>query len=156
MPRIIVPAIAASLLAAFIVVPAAAQNGPAPSAPYAYCGGGGGMGGGMGRFLTPEQRMMHRSEMQHAMASMSFNQMRDYRKSVHDKIWNMSPAERERFAADLTKKWNALTPAQRAEIQNRMAYCGHGRGWGRHHGHGRHGGWGRGQGRGDGWGGGNW
>jgi Spy/CpxP family protein refolding chaperone len=148
MSRFFMPALAASLLAAVALTPASAQTAPAPSSPPVFCGG---MGGGMGSWLTPEQRLMHFSEMQKATANMSFSQMSDYRYTMHQKIWNMSPAERQRFADDLTAKWNALTPEQKSALQNRMAACGYGRGMGH--------GWGRGRGMGGGgmgWGPGGW
>jgi len=131
---------------AFLSVPSPAQPNP-PTQPF--CGAG--YGNGIMGFLTPEQRMMHFSEVQKATAEMSFNDMRDYRRNFRNKVMAMSAAERKKFADDLSAKWNALPAAEKTKIQQDFtAYRGNGR-WGMGPGIGRGMGMGRGMGRGGCW-----
>ena len=67
-----------------------------------YCGAG--YGNGVMGFLTPEQRMMHFTEVQKATADMSFNDMRAYRWDFRNKVMAMNTAERKKFADDLAVK----------------------------------------------------
>jgi Spy/CpxP family protein refolding chaperone len=134
------------LTAAFLATAAFAADSQPPVAPPAQpaCPAwGGGMGGGPGGgpmgFLTQEQRLMHFADMQKATAPMSFNQARDYRRSERNKVMDMPADQRNRYAADLKARWEALPAAKKAEIQQQAtAYWndrprgGRGHGWGRH------------------------
>lgn len=141
--RSLLPALAAAFLLIGSSQPTVAQ--PAPAAPT--CGAG--YGNGVMGFLTPEQRMMHFSEVQKATANMSFSDMRDYRWNFRNKVMAMSAAERKKFADDLAAKWNALTADEKTKIQQDFtAYRGTGR-WGGGMGMGR--GMGRGRGMGGCW-----
>lgn len=106
-----------ALAAAFLVVcvPAAAQSGPPPQQGHWQ-----GRGGGMMSFLSPEQRMMLFVEMRDETANMSDDQRMAYRKAQHDRFMAMSDADKQRLAADLQAKWNALPPDQKAQIQQQM------------------------------------
>jgi hypothetical protein len=142
--RLALPAVAAAFLGLF-AQPAIAQ--PAPAQPY--CGAG--YGNGIMGFLTAEQRMMHFAEMRKATAEMSFNDMRQYRLNLHNKVMAMSAAERKKFADDLSAKWDALSSDERGKIQQDFtAYRGTGR-WGPGMGMGRGMGRGMGMGRGGCW-----
>lgn len=134
----LVPAMAIACLLSAPSQPAMAQSASAQP----YCGAG--YGNGVMGFLTPEQRMMHFSEVQKATAAMSFNDTRSYRWDFRNKVMAMSATERKKFADDLAAKWNALPTDQKTKIQQDFtAYRGNGR-WG--------GGMGMGPGRGRGMG----
>lgn len=143
----------ASMAALVLLVgaPAAAQSAPAAQpAPAAAMPGpcGAGYGNGVMGFLTPDQRMMHFTEVQKATAGMSFDDARSYRLSLRSKVMAMSAAERQKFAADLSGKWNALTPAEQQKARDDFAaYRGGRMGMGRGMGKGR----GMGMGRGGCW-----
>src|SRR5262249_54435450 len=80
-------------------------------------------GGGRGHFfsfLTPEERMMMFVEMRQATASMTDDQKHAYRQAQRDKFMAMSDADKQKFAADLQAKWNALPPDKQAEIKAQM------------------------------------
>lgn len=142
--RFVLPVLAASFIAAFGSL--AAQTPPAPLPPCA------GYGGGFGSWLTQEQRLMHFSQMQKATAAMSFADARAYRVAEHQKIMAMTAAERDRFAADLLAKWNALSAEEQQQIRQQFADWRAnrpGRGMGMGMGHG-------GRGMGGGMGGGCW
>ena len=111
--RLVLPVLTASFIAVFGAV--AAQTPPAPLPPCA------GYGGGFGGWLSQEQRLMHFSQMQKATAAMSFADARAYRVAEHQKIMTMSAAERDRFAADLTAKWNALSADEQQQIRQHFA-----------------------------------
>jgi hypothetical protein len=116
-----------SALAVAIAVSAAVPSATAqPEQPY--CGDG--YGNGVMGFLTPDQRMMHFDEVQKAVANLSPNDMRTYRSQLHDTGMALMPLDRKRFADDLTAKWNALPPEQKAKIrQTFTTYKNDGR-WG--------------------------
>jgi hypothetical protein len=145
-PRIVVPALVASLLAATSFAPSMAQTAPSQTQPY--CGPG--WGGSPMNFLTSEQRMMHFAEVQKATAGMSFDQMRDYRLSMRSKVMAMTAAERQQYAAALSAKWNALSAGEKVKIQQQFTSFRNGRPMGRGMGRGMGGGMGRGMG-GDCW-----
>jgi Spy/CpxP family protein refolding chaperone len=93
-----------------------------------YCGVG--YGNGVMSFLTPEQRMMHFADVQRAVANLSPNDMRSYRSQLRDTVMAMMPLDRKQFADDLTAKWKALPPEQKAKLrQDFTTYRNDGR-WG--------------------------
>ena len=101
-----------------------------------YCGAG--YGSGVMGFLTPEQRMMHFSEVQKATAAMSIDDMIAYRQALRAKVMAMRAADRQKFADDLGERWPKLPAAEKSKIQQDfMTYRGHGRGMGRGMGRGR-------------------
>ena len=104
--HLLLPVLAAALFSAAL---------PTAMAEQPYCGIG--YGTGVMGSLTPEQRMMHFAEVQDAVANLSPNDMRSYRSALHNQVMAMMPAERMRFANNLTRMWKALPPAQRAKIQ---------------------------------------
>ncbi len=115
--RIILPVIAASLMAT-----ASFAATDQPATPPATCPAyGGGFGGGPMNFLSPEERMMHFAEVQKATAGMSFDQMRTYRMTERNKVMAMAPAERQKYAADLKAKWEALPADQQSQVRQQMA-----------------------------------
>jgi hypothetical protein len=111
--KLLFSALAAAFLA--VCVPASAQPGPPPQQGHWQ-----GHGGGMMAFLTPEERMMLFVEMRQATANMTDEQRMAYRKAQHDKFMAMSDADKQKLAADLLAKWNALPADQKAQIQQDM------------------------------------
>jgi hypothetical protein len=109
--------LAVSLLASAALVDSAlAQNQPAPAQ-------GENSGGGhphVFSFLTPEERMMMFVQMHEATASMTDDQKQAYRQQQRDKFMAMSDTDKQKFAADLQAKWNALPPDKQAEIKSQM------------------------------------
>lgn len=77
-------------------------------------------GGMMMGMLSPEQRMMMRADAEKATADGSLS-MQDYRTMQRDKLKNMTPEQRQAWAADLTKRWNALTPAEQQKLKDEAA-----------------------------------
>lgn len=114
-PKMILATVALSLLASAAVVDGAiAQDQPAQSQDQ---------GGGhhhVFAFLTPEERMMMFVQMHEATANMSDDQKDAYRHSQRDKFMAMSDSDKQKFAADLQAKWNALPPDKQAEIKSQM------------------------------------
>lgn len=109
--KLMFSALAAVFLA--VCVPASAQSGP-PQGQWA------GHGGGMMAFLTPEERMMLFTQMRDATANMTDDQRMAYRKSQRDKFMAMSDTDKQKLAADLKAKWDALPADQKAQIQQQM------------------------------------
>lgn len=108
----------------------ASQAGNAPAEPY--CGSG--YGDGVMAMLTPEQRMMHYADVQQAVAPLSFNDMRTYRSQLRNQFIAMTIDERRKVAEDLSQRWKALPPQQRAKLQQEFTtYRNDGR-WGGPHG----------------------
>jgi hypothetical protein len=101
-----------------------------------YCGAG--YGPGVMGFLTPEQRMMHFSEVQNATAGKDSDAIWAYRSGLRSKVMAMSQDERRKFADTLSVHWTALSPEEKAKIQQDFfAYRGPGRGTGMGRGRGR-------------------
>ncbi len=69
----------------------------------------------MGMF-SPEQRLMMMADAEKATADGSLS-MQDYRSMQRDKIRGMTAEQRQAYFADLTKRWNALPPAQQAKLK---------------------------------------
>ena len=76
-------------------------------------------GPGCSGALNQDQRLMLFVEMHQATANMTKDQKKDYRRAERDKIKAMSPAERQKFAADLEAKWDALPAERKANIQEK-------------------------------------
>lgn len=76
-------------------------------------------GGPMG-MLTPEQRLMLRYDADQATADGSLS-MQDYRAMERDKLKAMTQEQRQAWAADLTKRWTALTPAEQEKLKAEAA-----------------------------------
>ncbi|MBU6298432.1 MAG: hypothetical protein KGJ79_05795 [Alphaproteobacteria bacterium] len=116
--RMILPVAAASFLATASF--AASDQPVAPPAQVPCPAYGAGYWGGPMGFLTPEERMMHFADIQKATAGMSFDQMRAYRMAERNKVMAMSPAERQKYAADLKAKWDALPTDQKSQMRQQM------------------------------------
>jgi hypothetical protein len=116
-PKMIFATFALSLLASAAAIDCAlAQNQPAPAQ---------GESGGSGHphvfsFLTPEERMMMFVQMHEATANMTDDQKQAYRQQQRDKFMAMSDTDKQKFAADLHVKWNALPADKQAEIKSQM------------------------------------
>lgn len=114
-PKMILATVALSLLASAAVIDGAiAQDQPAQTQDQ---------GGGHHHFfafLTPEERMMMFVQMHEATANMSDDQKEAYRHSQRDKFMTMSDNDKQKFAADLQAKWNALPPDKQAEIKSQV------------------------------------
>jgi len=108
--RLILPALAASFLAT------ASFAADAPPAPPPH-----GDQGGFMHFLTPDQRMMLFADTHKDTAGMTDEQRHARREAQRAKFMAMSDAEKQKFAADLQARWNALPADQKAKIQQDMA-----------------------------------
>lgn len=118
-----------SVLAAALVSSAAmAASATAPVTP-SVCGMRGG-GATVMRFLTLEERLIHREGVTKAVAGMTYAQMADYRLDSCRKVANMSAAEREKYAADLKAKWDALPDAEKIKLLEQALTTRGGRGMG--------------------------
>lgn len=80
----------------------------------------GGMRGFMHQ-LSEGQRLMFFQEMQKETEGLSDDQRHAVRKQERDKLLAMSDSDRQHFAADLQAKWDALSPADQAEIRQKVA-----------------------------------
>jgi len=108
--RAILPAFAA----AFLATASFAADAPLQPAPH------GDHDGGFMHFLTPDQRMMLFAESHQDTAGMTDDQRHASREAQRAKITAMSDADRQKFAADLQAKWDALSVDQKAKIQQDM------------------------------------
>jgi Spy/CpxP family protein refolding chaperone len=70
---------------------------------------------GMGMF-TPEQRLMMFADLKAQVDSGAVD-MRILRQMQRDKLKAMSEAQRTTYLADLTKRWTALAPADKAKLK---------------------------------------
>jgi hypothetical protein len=109
--RVILPALAASFLAT------ASFAADAPPAPPPH----GDHDGGFMHSLTPDQRTMLFAERQKDTAGMTDEQRHASREAQHAKFAAMSDADKQKFAASLQARWNALSADQKAKIQADMA-----------------------------------
>ena len=71
-------------------------------------------------FLTPEERMMMFVQMHQATANMTDDQKQAYRQQQREKFMAMSDTDKQKFAADLLAKWNALPADKQAEIKSQV------------------------------------
>jgi hypothetical protein len=108
--RVILPALAASFLAT------ASFAADAPLAPPPH-----GDHGGFMHFLSPDQRTMLFAERQKDSVGMTDEQRHASREAQHAKFASMSDTEKQKFAAGLQAKWDALSADQKAKIQQDMA-----------------------------------
>ena len=109
--RVILPALAASFLAT------ASFAADAPPAPPPH----GDHDGGFMHSLTPDQRTMLFAERQKDTAGMTDEQRHASREAQHAKFAAMSDADKQKFAAGLQARWDALSAGQKAKIQQDMA-----------------------------------
>jgi hypothetical protein len=77
--------------------------------------------GKLARILTPEQRAMFMAEARGQTKDMTRDQRRAWRKDQIQKIAAMSPAERQAFQSGLQARWDALPPARKNRIEQRLA-----------------------------------
>lgn len=68
-------------------------------------------------FLTPNERLMLLAETRQSTADMSREQRRAYRQSERQKLQAMSGPDKQKFAAALDAKWNALPADRKAKIE---------------------------------------
>ena len=71
-------------------------------------------------FLTPEERMMMFVQMHQATANMTDDQKQAYRQQQREKFMAMSDTDKQKLAADLLAKWNALPADKQAEIKSQV------------------------------------
>ena len=109
--RVILPALAASFLA---TASFAADIPPAPPPHSDH-------DGGFMHFLTADEHMMLFAETHKDTAGMTDDQRHAYREAQHAKLAAMSDADKQKFAANLQAKWNALPADQKAQVQQDMA-----------------------------------
>jgi hypothetical protein len=104
---------------AFAAQPGALQalQSPAP----ADQGLGHGGKGKLARLLTPEQRAMFMLDARQQLKAMTHDQRKAWRKDQIQKIVAMSPSERQTFQSGLQARWDALPPARKNRIEQRLA-----------------------------------
>jgi hypothetical protein len=125
------------LLSAFatLFLASAAFAGDAPVTPPMgmQAGFAPGLCRGVMRYLTPEERMMHWQVVQNAIGEMTINQARAYRSDECTKYWAMSSEERQKYAASLKAKWDALPESEKMRLYHQALEfrggMGLGRGW---------------------------
>jgi len=66
--------------------------------------------------FTPEQRLMMFADMQ-KQAETGAVDVQVLRQMQRDKMHAMTDEQRKAFADDLTKRWNALSPAEQAKLK---------------------------------------
>ena len=108
-------AILPGLAAAFLATASFAADTPAQPTMH-----GDHMGGFL-HFLTPDQRTMFFAETHKDTAGMTDDQRHASREAQRAKFMAMSDADKQKFAADLQAKWDALSADQKAKIQQDMA-----------------------------------
>ena len=91
------------------------------SPPPADQGHGHGGKGQLARILTPEQRAMFMVEAREQTKDMTRDQRRAWRKDQIQKIAAMAPTERQAFQSGLQARWDALSPARKSRIEQRLA-----------------------------------
>jgi hypothetical protein len=94
------------------------------SPPPADQGPGHGGEGKLARILTPEQRAMFMAEAREQTKDMTHDQRRAWRKDQIQKITAMSPSERQAFQSGLQARWDALPPARKNRIEQRLGEHG--------------------------------
>ncbi|GAA0548220.1 hypothetical protein GCM10008941_30160 [Rhizomicrobium palustre] len=72
----------------------------------------------MAAMISPEQRLMMFADAQKATADGSID-MKDYRAMQRDKIRAMSSEQRQAYFTDLTKRFNALPPAEQKALKEK-------------------------------------
>ena len=77
--------------------------------------------GKLARILTPEQRAMFMADARGQTKDMTRDQRRAWRKDQIQKITAMSPTERQAFQSGLQARWDALPPARKSRIEQRLA-----------------------------------
>lgn len=68
--------------------------------------------------LTPDERLMHFADMQKATAGMDRDAKREYRTQERDKLTAMTPAQRQAYVADLDKRFQALSAADKQKLRD--------------------------------------
>jgi hypothetical protein len=77
--------------------------------------------GQLARILTPEQRAMFMADARGQTNDMTRDQRHAWRKDQIQKIAAMSPTERQAFQSGLQARWDALPPARKNRIEQRLA-----------------------------------
>jgi Protein of unknown function (DUF3106) len=77
--------------------------------------------GKLARILTPEQRVLFMADARGQTKDMTRDQRRAWRKDQIQKITAMSPTERQAFQSGLQARWDALPPARKSRIEQRLA-----------------------------------
>lgn len=113
--RMIMAAVAATLLStAAIAAPPSAAQVSVPQSEMRH------QSRMMALFDSPDEFMMFRMEMHQATHGMAREQRKAYRKAEIQRIRAMNPADRGAYLHGLQAKWNALPPAKRERIAQRI------------------------------------
>jgi hypothetical protein len=80
--------------------------------------------GKLARILTPEQRVLFMADAREQTKDMTRDQRRAWRKDQIRKIAAMSPTERQDFQSGLQARWDALPPARKNRIEQRLGEHG--------------------------------
>ena len=82
-----------------------------------------GQGGGMAKFLTPEERELYREQQMPAgeKRGITADQRHALSQQMRQQWAAMSPADRQTLKAQLDAQWSALSPAQQQAIEQKLA-----------------------------------
>ena len=82
-----------------------------------------GQGGGMAKFLTPEERELYREQQMPAgeKRGITPDQRHALSQQMRQQWAAMSPADRQNLKAQLDAQWSALSPAQQQAIEQKVA-----------------------------------
>jgi hypothetical protein len=95
-----------------------AEQSPTMPSPAGLKGKGGGK---LAAFLTPEQLAMFALGNRDQLKDMTPDQRKGWRKDQMAKVLGMSPADRQKFKADLQARWDGLPARQKARLSQRLA-----------------------------------
>jgi hypothetical protein len=73
------------------------------------------------RFLTPEQRVMWRTEHRGQMKSLSQEQREAYRHQLREQFMAMTPEQKAQTRDQLQAEWNQLPQQRQQAIEQRLA-----------------------------------
>jgi len=78
-------------------------------------------GGGMAKFLTPEERELYREEQMPHGRAVTPDQRQAVAAQMRQQWAAMSPADKQALKAQLDAAWSALTAAQQQAVEQRIA-----------------------------------
>jgi predicted Fe-S protein YdhL (DUF1289 family) len=82
-----------------------------------------GQGGGMSKYLTPQERELYREQQGPSgeKRGMTSDQRHALSQQMRQQWAAMSPADKQNLKAQLDAQWSALSPAQQQAIEQKVA-----------------------------------
>lgn len=82
-----------------------------------------GQGGGMSKYLTPEERELYREQQGPAgeKHGMTADQRHTLSQQMRQQWAAMSPGDKQNLKAQLNAQWSALSPAQQQAVEQKVA-----------------------------------